>query len=243
MEEQQHIKNLSQFEGMSLRGISKHKKHHFNTVKKYVDTEDWNTGYKPRKVRVSPLDPLKATIDEWITEDLKRGRKNRRTGTKIYKDLSEDKELKKLLAVGKHTVINYVSRRKKELCKKTYTTAMFGLHAMCEAQVDFGDVIIKRRNGAEEVWHVLVISFPWSNAGLAQVCRFETKECLCEALQRIFEFIGCVPVRILLDNMSSAVVHIEEHGKRKLTEMFMRFITSHPQIPPFATLDRSRIFL
>ena len=227
MEEQQHLKNLSQFEGMSLREISKRKKHHFNTVKKYVDADDWNKGYKPRKIRVSPLDPLKPTIDEWITEDLKRSRKNRRTGTKIYKDLSEDKELKKLLTVGKHTVINYVSRRKKELCKKTYSTAMFGLHSMCEAQVDFGDVIVKRGNGAEEVGHLLVISFPWSNAGLAQVCRFETKECLCEALQRIFEFMGCVPVRILFDNMSSAVVHIEEHGKRSLTEMFMRFTMHH----------------
>jgi hypothetical protein len=82
-------------------------------------------------------------------------------------------------------------------------------------------------NGAEEVWHELVISFPWSNGGLAQICRYETKECLCEALQRIFEFMGCVPLRILFDNMSSAVVHIEEHGKRKLTEMFMRFTMHH----------------
>jgi transposase len=223
VEEQQHLRNLSEFEGMSLREISKRKKRNYRTVKKYVDAEDWNKGYKPRKERVSPLEPLKATIDEWIKEDLKRSRKNRRTGTKIYKDLSEDKELSKLLLVGKHTVINYVSRRKKELCKKTYSTAMFGLHSMGEAQVDFGDVIVKRVNGAEESWHELVISFPWGNAGLAQICRFETKECLCESLQRIFEYIGCVPLRILFDNMSSAVVHIEEHGKRQLTEMFMRF--------------------
>jgi hypothetical protein len=46
-------------------------------------------------------------------------------------------------------------------------------------------------------------------------------------LQRIFEFIGGVPLRILFDNMSSAVVHIEEHGKRQLTEMFMRFAMHH----------------
>jgi hypothetical protein len=158
---------------------------------------------------------------------MKRGRKYRRTGTKIYNDLRNDAELSKVLAVGKQTVINYVSRRKKELCKKTYGTAMYGLHAMSGAQVDFGDVIVVMPNGAEEVWHELVISFPWSNGGLAQICRYETKECLCEALQRIFEFMGCVPLRILFDNMSSAVVHIEEHGKRKLTEMFMRFTMHH----------------
>jgi hypothetical protein len=37
-------------------------------------------------------------------------------------------------------------------------------------------------------------------------------------------YIGGVPLRILFDNMSSAVVHVEEHGKRKLTEMFTRFV-------------------
>ena len=227
LDRQGYISSLSRYEGMSLREIAQHSGHHFNTVKKYVDKEDWNRLYKPRKERVSLLEPLKPTIDEWIAEDLKRGRKYRRTGTKIYSDLHKHAELSKLLAVGKQTVINYVSRRKKELCKKTYQTAMFGLHSMCEAQVDFGQILVVGENGAEEAWHELVISFPWSNAGFVQVCRYETKECLIEALQRVFEFIGGVPLRILFDNMSSAVVHIEEHGKRKLTEMFMRFTMHH----------------
>ena len=227
MDKQVYLSNLSQFEGLSLREIVSRSGHHFNTVKKYVDREDWNESYKPRKERVTLLDPLKPIIDGWIQEDLKRKRKHRRTATKIFNDLSKDKEHSKLLMVGKQTVINYVSRRKKELCKKTYDTAMFGLHSMCEAQVDFGEVLIINRHGAEETWHELVLSFPWSNAGFAQLCRFETKECLCEALQRIFEFIGGIPLRILFDNMSSAVVHIEEHGKRRLTEMFMRFTMHH----------------
>ena len=224
---QEHLSNLSHFEGMSLREIAEHTGHHFNTVKKYVDKEDWNEGYKPRKQRISPLDPLKPVIDEWITEDLKRKRKHRRTGTKIYNDLRKHEEHSKLLEVGKHTVINYVSRRKKELCKQTYSTAMFGLHSMGEAQVDFGEILVVRHKGAEEKWHELVVSFPWSNAGFVQLCQYETKECLIEALMRIFYFIGGVPLRILFDNMSSAVVHIEAYGERQLTEMFMRFAMHH----------------
>jgi transposase len=240
MEEQSYLSGLSQFEGLSLREISRRSNRHFNTVKKYVEKDDWNEGYKARKERVSLLEPLKPIIDEWIREDLKRKRKDRRTGTKIYNDLRNDKELSNLLSVGKQTVINYVSRRKKELCKKTYGTAMYGLHPMGGAQVDFGDVTVVLANGAEEVWHELVISFPWSNGGLAQLCRYETKECLSEALQRIFEFIGCVPLRILFDNMSSAVVHIEEHGKRKLTEMFMRFTMHHRFKAEFCNPDSPR---
>ena len=227
LDKQKYLGNLDQYEGMSLRAIAKKTGHHIQTVKKYVEKEDWNAGYKGRKEYPSRLDPLKEVIDEWIREDLSRSRKYRRTATKIYNDLSKDKEYRKQLTVCKQSVINYVSKRKKEISKQTYGTAMFALHAMSEAQVDFGDILVKRSNGSEEVWHELVMSFPWSNAGFAQVSRYETKECLCEALIRIFKFIGGVPLRILFDNMSSAVVHVEEHGKRKLTEMFMRFTMHH----------------
>jgi transposase len=227
MDKQVYLSNLSEYEGLSLREISRRSGHHFNTVKKYVDREDWNTQYHPRKERASLLDPLKPVIDGWLEDDLKRQRKHRRTATKIFNDLRNDPQHNKLLSVGKQTVINYVSMRKKELGKKTYQTAMFGLHAMCEAQVDFGDVLVVDKRGVERTMHELVVSFPWSNAGFAQLCRFETKECLCEALQQIFEFIGGVPQRILFDNMSSAVAHVEEHGKRKLTERFMRFTMHH----------------
>jgi transposase len=176
VDKQNYLSNLSQYKGLSLREIAQRSGHNFRTVKKYVDREDWNLEYKPRKGRVSLLEPLKPVIDGWIMEDLKRSRKNRRTGTKIYSDLLTHGEHSKLLAVGKQTVINYVSRRKKELCKKTYQTAMFGLHSRGQAQIDFGDVLVVLPNGAEETWHELVVSFPWSNAGFMQVCRYETKE-------------------------------------------------------------------
>ena len=227
VEKQIYLTGLNRYEGLSLREISERTGHNFRTVKKYVDREDWNEERKERKKRKSRLEPLKTIIDEWLLEDQKRGRKYRRTGTKIYNDLRADEELSKQLTVGVQTVRRYVSERKAEIGKQTYKTAMFGLHSMCEAQVDFGTVLITTADGAEESWHELVISFPFSNAGFGQVCRFETKECLCEGLSRIFEYIGGVPVRILFDNMSSAVVHIEEHGKRKLTEMFMRFAMHH----------------
>jgi transposase len=227
MEKQKYLSNLSEYEGMSLRAIAKKTGHHFNTVKKYVDQEDWNAAYKERKVRASLLEPLYPVIDGWIMEDLKRKRKHRRTGTKIYNDLSVHEEHRKLLTVGKGTVVSYVSRRKKELGNKSQNAAMYGLHPMCHAQVDFGEVLVKGKKGAEEKWSVLIVSFPFSNAGFAQISQDERKESLCESLQRIFEFLGGVPHRILFDNMSSAVVHIEADGKRKLTEMFMRFAMHH----------------
>ena len=237
MEEQSYLAALREIEGRSLRDIAAHTGYHFNTVKKYADKEDWNMEYRPRKQRTSGLDPLKPIIDDWIREDLKRKRKHRRTAIKIYNDLASDETLSGLLLVGKQTVTNYVSKRKKELAITPYSTAMYTLHAMCEAQVDFGEVLVVGKGGAEEKWHILVLSFPWSNAGFMQVCRNETKECLCEALLKIFEHIGGVPYRILFDNMSSAVIQIEANGNRKLTEMFMRFTMHHRYKAEFCNPD------
>jgi hypothetical protein len=151
--------------------------------------------------------------------------------------LASDEVLSGLLTVGKQTVANYVNKRKKELAVTPYSTAMYTLHAMCEAQVDFGEVLVMGKNGAEEKWRILVLSFPWSNGGFMQVCRNETKECLCEALLKIFEHIGGVPYRILFDNMSSAVISIEATGNRKLTEMFMRFTMHHRYRAEFCNPD------
>jgi len=58
LKEQFRLSNLSEYDGMSLRAIMKKTGHHYQTVKKYVDKEDWNVGYTPRKKRASKLEPL-----------------------------------------------------------------------------------------------------------------------------------------------------------------------------------------
>jgi hypothetical protein len=80
---QNYITNLSEFERLSLREISARTGHHFTTVKKYVDLEDRNDWYKPRREQVSGPEPLKPIIDEWLLEDMKRAHKYRRTATKF----------------------------------------------------------------------------------------------------------------------------------------------------------------
>lgn len=45
-----------------------------------------------------------------------------------------------------------------------------------------------------------VLTFPFSNVGLAQVFPGENAECVCQALKNIFEYVSGVPVRIVFDN-------------------------------------------
>ena len=82
-----YITGLEKYEGLSLREICKKTGYHFNTVKKYVDKEDWNKEIKPKKARKSKLDNVKPIIDEWLRNDLKMPRKQRHTGTRVYERL------------------------------------------------------------------------------------------------------------------------------------------------------------
>ena len=52
MEEEKYITDIRKFEGCSMREISRRTGYHFNTVKKYVNKEDWKVEYL-REVRVS----------------------------------------------------------------------------------------------------------------------------------------------------------------------------------------------
>jgi hypothetical protein len=42
MDETNYITALQKFEGLSMREISRRTGFHFNTVKKYIDCDDWN---------------------------------------------------------------------------------------------------------------------------------------------------------------------------------------------------------
>ena len=48
--------------------------------------------------------------------------------------------------------------------------------------------------------HFLVVTFPHSNVGFAQVFWGETAECVCQGLRDVFEFVGGVPAGALPDN-------------------------------------------
>lgn len=227
MGEIQYITGIDRFEGLSLRQICKKTGHHFNTVKKYIDCDNWNEEIKPRKERSTRLDELKPVIDEWLRTDLKMPRKQRHSGTRVYERLKNEPEYKDKLLVGKQTVINYVSKTKKELCRSTYDTAILGYHPFGQAQLDFGEVYAFNGTGTLTKYYELVISFPASNAGYVQLCKSQNAECLLEGMQQIFEYIGAVPTRILFDNMSSAVAQILPKGKRKLADSFSRFVMHH----------------
>ena len=95
-------------------------------------------------------------------------------------------------------------------------------HPMGHTQTDFGE-FYAFRNGSLTAFQYLVLSFPYSNAGFAQVLPGENvgpptagegnSECLLEGLKWIFQHLGGVPHKIRFDNLSAAVTLRKKNSK------------------------------
>lgn len=84
MDDIKYIKRLYEWEEVSIREIMRRTGTHYETVRKYLDREDFNEPLHPPKDSSSLLDPLKPIIDQWLLADLKAPRKQRHTAKRVY---------------------------------------------------------------------------------------------------------------------------------------------------------------
>lgn len=225
MDDIKYIKRLYEREGVSIREIMRRTGYHYETVRKYLDMEDFNEPSYPLRNSVSLLDPLKPVIDQWLTDDLKAPRKQRHTAKRIYQRLQE--EYPDQLEVKLRTVQYYVSSKKKELYQSQQKARLPLYHPPGEAQVDFGHFSYINNSGDMVDALKLTMSFPYSNQSYCQIFGGENQQCLLQGMKNIFEHMGKVPYRIVFDNLSSAVAHMGKGHERTLTEGFKRFMTHY----------------
>lgn len=222
MDDIKYIKRLYECEGVSIREIMRRTGYHYETVRKYLDLEDFNTPLHPPKESASLLDPLKPVIDQWLLDDLKAPRKQRHTAKRVFERLQE--EYPEMLEVKLRTVQYYVSQKKKELFQSQKKAYLPLYHPPGEAQVDFGHFSYVNNSGEMTDALKLTMSFPFSNQSYCQIFGGENQQCLLQGMRNIFEYIGKVPYRIVFDNLSSAVAQMGKGHDRVLTEGFERFM-------------------
>ncbi len=188
---------------MSLRGLTNEEIHRRTgvsvpTIRKYINIEDFSLGLPIKDCRPSKLDPFKPFIDGILEQDRHTWRKQRHSALRIYERLTQETDYD-----GKYGIVkNYVKRRKAEMdiADQSFLELVW---FPGEAQADFGDVDALFRGQVTRM-HFLVLSFPFSNMGYAQLFAGETAECVCQGLRDMFEHIGVVPKRIIFDNATGA---------------------------------------
>ena len=225
MDDIKYIKRLYEKEELSIREIMRRTGYHYETVRKYLDMEDFNEPMYPPKESVSLLDLLKPIIDQWLLDDLKAPRRQRHTAKRVFERLQE--EYPEQLEVKLRTVQYYVSYKKKEIYKSQQKARLPLYHPPGEAQVDFGHFSYINNSGDMVDALKLTVLFPYSNQAYCQIFGGENQQCLLQGIRNIFEHIGKVPNRILFDNLSSAVAHMGNGHNRTLTDGFERFMAHY----------------
>jgi transposase len=231
MAEIKYIKHLREKKGESIQAISDTLGIDWRTAKKYADCDDFNLVVPQKRKRSRPvMGPYETIVDAWLLADRKLPRKQRHTAKRIYDRLIQEYDFKG----GERTVREYVALRKQQLGQEGEIFAQLS-HPVCHSQADFGQ-FHAFSDGCLTAFQYLVLSFPYSNAGFAQVLPGENSECLQEGLKWIFEHIGGVPHKIRFDNLSAAV-NLRK-GDRKTTESFDRFCLHYSFEPEFCNVAR-----
>jgi transposase len=211
---------MKKFEGKSLRKISQITGHNFETVKKYVEKDDFNQTIRPKQRRQSKLSPYRSIVTAWLIKDKQAPHKQQHTARRVYdrlKELYGDE-----FDASERAVRKFVADIRKEL--QVNTDGFLPLeHPPGEAQADFGEARFIE-NGITYDGYYFNISYPYSNGGHMQLFKSANQECLLEGMKAIFEHIGGVPAAIWFDNMSTAVKKVKEYGERDLTKGFLRFM-------------------
>ncbi len=180
--------------GESIASISRIVGRSEPTVRKYLKAQDLSPAMPKKRDRPSMLDGYRPTIEGWLDEDSKTWRKQHHTARRIWQRLRDEQGC----TASESTVRHYVARLKAE--RMSLKDAFLELAwEPGEAQVDFGE-FDAYHYGVRTRLSFLVVDFPFSNQGLAQVTLGQNAECVCEGLKTIFDYIGGVPKRLVFDN-------------------------------------------
>lgn len=188
------------------------------TVYRYIARDDFSLTPPKTNERPSKLDPYKEVIEGWLESDRHVFKKQRHTIRRIQERLVEECGFNCPYA----TVSDFVRKKVKRPTRaKAYLDLVWEPGS---AQADFGtaDAVIC---GELTECHYLVVAFPHSNMGFAQLFLGESGECFCQGLKDIFEHIGGVPHTIVFDNASGLGKLAQ--GQFKETEFFTRFKTHY----------------
>ncbi|MDF2858158.1 MAG: Integrase catalytic region [Neobacillus sp.] len=218
MPEINYIKHLRESEDLSINEISRKTGCNWRTAKKYADGESSGNQLQFKKQGMMYEDGYGEIVDDWIEEDLKLKKKERRTNKKIYEQLRDEWDF----PGSYRTVCDYIQSRKPQIKEEKNRRHERLEHPPGEAQVDFGTMTVVKESAFKDI-KLLILSFPYSNAGLGYPLPSENTECFLEGLKQLFKQAGGVPTHLRMDNLAAAVVSMGKGAKRTYTEAFSRF--------------------
>lgn len=212
MDERLEIRRKVLVEGVSKRQMLRQTGMHWRTLEKIL-TDSVSPGCRRSAPIAKPkIGPFLGKIQEILAVDKQMVRKQRHTAKKIWHELQKDG------FTGKYTIVKDAVRALKNQSKEVFMPL---LHRPGEAQMDFGEALVKMGGVLRKV-HFLAMVLPHSDAMFVMAFERECTETFWEGHVRGFAFFGGVPWRISYDNTRVCVARILGPRERELTEGFPR---------------------
>ena len=190
-------------EEVSIRTLARRHRVHRRTVRQALNA----ALPPPRRIieRAAPaIDPHRATIRRWLSDDLAAPRKQRHTARRVWQRLLDEHGA----GVAESTIRRHVRAVRRQLGADGVLVSVPQSHPPgAEAEVDFGEatVIVAGAPLRVAIFHLRL-----SHSGAAVHVAFasEGQEALLEGHAIAFERLGGVPGRIRYDNLKAAVARI-----------------------------------
>jgi transposase len=200
----------------SKRKILRETGMHWRTLEKILLYSE-PPGYTLKRERPKPkIGPFLDRIADILESDKEVPKKQRHTAKRIYERIKEEGYQ------GKYTQVKEAVSQFKRYIREVFMPL---IHRPGEAQVDFGEALVKVSGILQKV-HFLVMALPYSDAFFVVVFERECTETWWEGHVRAFEFFGGVPKRITYDNSRVLTSKIVCGRGSKLTKGFSQ-LKSH----------------
>ena len=168
MSKVQTIRQLKR-EGETIAGISRNVGVSRDTVYKYLEMDDFSPEMPTGKPAESIMDGYRPVIEGYLDDDARSWRKQRHTAKRIYERLRDEHGC----TASESTVRHCVARvhKEREPLASSFLTLVW---AAGEAQADFGEADLYLMGVRTRLFY-LIVMFPFSNVGIAQVFRGHEK--------------------------------------------------------------------
>ncbi len=216
------IKLMRNQKSLSINKISKTLGINWRTAKKYADGDQLPEENKKKKSGMMYDEQWGEIVGDWLWEDLKLKKKDRRTNKGIFS------ALQKMGFKGSYRTVSYFIKEwregREDIEDETKDKNSERLiHPPAEAQLDFG-LMGAVKDGMYVDIQCLVMTLPFSNSAFAIPLPGENQECLLHGMKVIFKQLGGVPKKIRIDNMKTAVIKPRnKHEEAVFTNEFLQF--------------------
>ena len=218
------VRRACLIEGLSRREAAKRFGIDRRTVAKMLE-HSVPPGYRRSEPARRPkLGPFLGIIDQILTDDEERPKKQRHTAKRIFDRLRDEYGYQ-----GGQTVVKDYVRERRRMAREMFVPLD---HPPGDGQADFGEarVVI---GGVAQKAHYFALTLPCSDNLLVAAFPAETTEALCEGHNLAFAHFGGVPSHIVYDNTVLAVAGIKRGGERSLTRKFDELASHYLFTPRF----------